>query len=59
MPENETKYISSIKQNNEKYFIKDSEAREDIATLEANQMHVAADSDKEEIAFTFGPEEGE
>ena len=59
MPENETKYISSIKQNNEKYFVKDSEAREDIATLEENQMHVTANTVTEEIAFTFGPEEGE
>ena len=49
----EKKYINSIKQNNEKYLLKDNEARDNIGTLKENDLRCRAIGD-ETVEFYFG-----
>ena len=46
--------ISAIKQNNEKYYLKDNEAREGLSDIISTQAHVSVDSGNENLIITIG-----
>lgn len=50
-------YISSIKKDNEKYHIKDSEAREAITEVENNVLHMSVDVSQEKWIISSGNNE--
>jgi len=50
----EKKYISSIKQNDEKYLLKDNETRENIYETEEDALRIVSNDPEEEIIIGVG-----